>query len=1165
MFNLEQAIQDWKRTLCGNPGYEDGDVVELEMHFRERISELEGKGFETKKAFDQAVEEIGDVEKIGQELYRVISTKRRLPADQSGWTWSILSNYQKVARRNLLKNKLYSGINIAGLSIGITCCLLIYIFVQNELNYDNFHEKGDRIYRVVRIMDYQSDTERKVGITSAPFKGALKNDFPGMIEKATHMMPSDGVVTIDDKKFRESDFFIADPNYFTVFSYPFLYGDPASALQKPNTVVLSSETAKKYFGNENPIGKTIKVDGEYEFEVTGVFKHPENYNTHIEFDLVASMETFREARFMSEWWWNQMHTYVLLVPNVKPQSLEEQLPGFMEKYFGHDMAQNNRKISLALQPLESIYFANDTTFDWKAKHGSKTVIYMFGIIALLITVVACVNFVNLATARSINRAREIGIRKTLGAQRFSLMIQFLGEGLVMTFIAGLLSFGLVYLLFPWFQQVVGKEISLSLFSPEILIVAILFLIVTGLAAGIYPSLFLSSFRPIKALKEKIDFGTSQLIVRKGLIVFQFAISSLLIIGTIIVNKQLDYVSSKSLGFQPEQLLNISINSGDMRPHLETFQQEIERLPGVEASSLMSGTPGGFFDNYLFRVGENWDETHTLNTLFVDHNFTEVLDLEMLAGRDFDPAFSTDSAQAAIINKEAADIFGWSPEEAIGKRIQNQFIDSTARQIIGVVENFHFASLHVPIAPLVVTMAPDQREILVKINTKNVEQTLAFIEESWNTLSPLYPMEYVFLDQQFAQLYESDQRQRKIFSAFSAVAIFIACLGLFSLAAFNAEKRSKEMGIRKVLVITQFAISAALIASTIIVYQQINYIKNTPLGYARDQVLTIPLNPEARDNYEAIRFELARHSGIQSVSSSSHVPTSGTSHNMYSISGIEDELSFAAFYVDNHFLETYGLTLQAGDDVEDGITLQDSVGDFMVSSLAVKEAGLEKPEDIIGRTVRWDDFTGPVTGVVNDMILYDLRQQPYSIIFVITPVQFHKYISVRINTAQTGEVLAYLNSVWDEHVPSYPLEYNFLDEKFEQMHLSDQKMAETVIYFAILAIIIACLGLFGLTAYMAQRKTKEIGVRKVLGANVPQIITLLSRDFLKLVAIALLFGLPMAYWVMNTWLQEFAFKIEIKPTVFLYSCLIVLVISFLTISYQTFKAARLNPAVSLKNV
>lgn len=708
----------------------------------------------------------------------------------------MLRNYFKTALRNLKRQKTYAAINIGGLTVAVTCCLLIYLFVQHERRIDTFHEYGERIHRIIRVM-HSEDGARKVGITSAPFRDALVHDFPHLILEATRLVPSDGVVTFGEQRFVEDRFFIADANFFRVFSYPLVAGDPATVLTRPHTVVLSEATAQKYFGAENPIGRTIRVDGEQEYEVTGVFRQPAHARSHITFDLLASLESFREASFYTEWWWNMLHTYVLLPPEVEPAALQAQLPGFVDQYFGDDIARNDRRIELMLQPLNTIYFADDTTFDLQVRHGSMAVLYLFGVIALLIIGVACVNFVNLATARSVSRAREIGVRKALGARRSALVMQFLGEALLMTAAAGVLSFVAVQAVLPWFEQVIGDRLVLSLFSFEVVGVTAAFLLVTGIMAGVYPALFLSSLDPVRALKETMNYGTSQLVVRKGLIVFQFAISSLLVIGTLIVDRQLDYVATKALGFEPAQLLNIDINNGDIRARLDAFQAAIEQVPGVRSSSAMSGTPGGFFDNYLFRVGERWDETHTLKTLFADAGFTETLGLKLVAGRDFDPAFATDPARSVLINEVAAARFGWTPEEALGQRFENQYVDSTARVVVGVVENFHFESLHQPIAPLVVSMHPDRREILVDLDAAAAGETLAAIEAIWNDLSPVHPMEHVFLDRQFEQLYASDLRQRTVFSAFAIMAVFIAALGLFGLTAFNAEKRRTEMGIRKV--------------------------------------------------------------------------------------------------------------------------------------------------------------------------------------------------------------------------------------------------------------------------------------------------------------------------------------------------------------------------------
>lgn len=796
MFDLEKAIKEWKRSLRKNSVYEDGDIEELESHLRDRIDALLEAGKSAHKAFETASIEIGNVEVVATEFYKTITTKPYLD-NSSGLNWGVLNNFVKISRRNLLKNKLYASLNILGLVIGITSALFIYLFIQNELIYDTFHKEGDRIYKVHRMMERPEGTEL-VGITSNPFKAGLEAEFPAMIEMAATLGPGDGVVSINDQNFMEPRLYMADKNFFQVFTYPFIAGNPETALIEPYTVVLSKETAQKYFGNENPIGKSIIIDGEDNFEVTGVFEVPEGAKSHVNFDLAVSIITFSDFDFYNQWGWNQVHTYALLSEEVELSDIEPQFPVFMDKYFGDNMAMMNRRIDLDLMPLEEVYFSNHLAFDWQVEHGDKNVIYIFGIIAILIIVVAGVNFINLATARSVNRAKEVGVRKTLGAQRFILFTQFMSEAFLMAFLAGFISFILVYFLLPSFEQLIGTSISINLFSPEILIMTISILLLAGFLAGVYPAIFLSSFKPIKALKEKISFGTSQVVIRKGLIIFQFAISSLLIIGVSIVNKQLDYISNKSLGFQPEQLLDISLNNSTAPSNIPQMLKQLKMTPGIEEASVMSGSPGGFFDNYSFEV-EGYEDPLTMNTLFIDDSFSEVFDLQMITGRDFDRTYSTDSASAIIINEKAAEFLGWTNKEAIGKEIQNlNLSNDRIRTVIGVVKDFHFASLHHQIEPLAVSMKRDYRNLVVKVNTENISGLLPQITEVWNNFSPLYPIEYRFVNEQFAQLYESDTRQRKVFFAFSIIAIVIACLGLFGLATFNAEKRSKEMGIRKIL-------------------------------------------------------------------------------------------------------------------------------------------------------------------------------------------------------------------------------------------------------------------------------------------------------------------------------------------------------------------------------
>ncbi len=795
MFDLEKEIKTWTRKLRKNPGYEDGDIEELESHLRDRIDVLIEAGEPKKIAFEMALAEIGDVDTIGKELYKTTTTKLYLD-DSSEMNWGILNNFVKIAFRTISRNKLYATLNIFGLVIGITSALFIYLFIQNEMNYDSSHVNGDRIYKVNREIERDLGSDI-AGVTSAPFKNGLEAEFPDMIEMATHLGPGDGVVTVDDKNFMESRFYMADENFFQVFSFPFMYGDPVTALDDPNSLVLSSETAEKYFGSENPVGKSVIVDGGDSFEITGVFEVPEGTSNHFNFDLVTSINTFKEARFYSEWGWNQVHTYIMLPEQVSVENLNAQLPGFMNKYFGDNMVEMNRRVDIALVPLKDVYFANNVAFDWQIEHGSKSTLYVFGIIAILIILVAGVNFINLATARSVSRSKEVGIRKTLGARQLVLFSQFMAEAIIMAFLAGIISFAIVFLTKPYFELVIGSDIAISLISLDIIGFTFIVLLVTGFLAGIYPAFFLSSFRPIKALKEKISFGTSQTLTRKGLIVFQFVISSLLIIGVLIINQQMNYITNKSLGFQPDQLVDVSLNNRTARSNLPQMLEQFKTIPGVEEVSVMSGSPGGFFDNFSFGV-ENHDQVLTMNTLFIDDMFTEVFDLDMIAGRDFDKAYSTDSASAIIINQSAAEYLGWTTEEAIGKQIRNMYVDEVPRTVIGVVEDFHFASLHTQIEPLVVSMTRDYRNVVLKVSTENLSGLLPQITDVWNTFSPLYEIEYQFVDEQFAQLYASESRQSKVLFAFSIIAVGIACLGLFGLATFNAEKRSKEMGIRKVL-------------------------------------------------------------------------------------------------------------------------------------------------------------------------------------------------------------------------------------------------------------------------------------------------------------------------------------------------------------------------------
>lgn len=707
----------------------------------------------------------------------------------------MIQNYLKIALRNLLKHKFFSGINIVGLAIGIACCLFIYLFIQNELNYDRFHSEGDRIYRILRV---SNDNGQKKGTpsTSGPYAISLKHDFPQDIQETIRVLPSDGLVTYENRSFVEKKFFFADPAFFRFFSFPLLKGKPGEVLKEPNSVVITQTMAKKYFGEQNPMGKILIIDGESPYKVTGVMDKVPG-NSHLDFDFIASLATFNNSEWMKEWWNNFLFTYVKIDPTINRNKLEARFPVFLDKYMGEDFKKYGMQTTLKLQPLENIYFDNDTQWD-RALHGDKKVVYIFAAIAFFILAIACINFMNLATARSAGRAKEVGLRKVLGAYKANLIYQFLGESLVLTSISVLVALLLLALLLPFFTDFIEKEITLPYTSLSIPFLLVGLIVLVGLIAGSYPAFFLSSFQPVKVLKGKFIATTRGSFLRKGLVVVQFSISMLLIAGTFIIMRQMSYIQEKKLGFNKDQVVLVRINNEDIFQNRETFKNDIQRLAQVTDVSAMSGEPGGFHDNFNVDIEGKEDEQWHLRTVFTDFNYLKALGLTLVAGRDFDKSYSTDPLRAAIINKAAVKKLGWTPEEALGKEIKIAMRDSLSRKIVGVVEDFHFSSLKEKIEPMIISINTDNRVFAIKLTSGNTQQTIAAIEKAWEKASPRFPFEFTFLDEVYDGLYKSEQKQSNIFTFFACVAIFIACLGLLGLAAFTAEQRTKEISVRKVL-------------------------------------------------------------------------------------------------------------------------------------------------------------------------------------------------------------------------------------------------------------------------------------------------------------------------------------------------------------------------------
>lgn len=704
----------------------------------------------------------------------------------------MLRNYFKTAWRNLYKNKLFSLIHILGLTIGITVCIMIFLYILNEFSVDRFHKQQKNIYRVMRGYDATKD---RVAYLSGPYGPALANDFPNDIKQVVRVLTSTGLIAFKEKSFAEKKLYYADPGFFTMFSFPFIKGNPATALNDPGNVVLSETTAQKYFGNEDPMGKVLQVDKNMQFKVTGVIKDVPS-NSHLNFDLVLPLAVFYKAQWFNTWINNSMFTYVLIDNAASKKRVERGFPAFVDKYMGKNLARMRAHFDLALTPLKDIYFEHPSSFD-NVRHGDKKIVYIFLSVAVLIMLIACINFLNLSTIRAAERSKEVGMRKVLGALRQQLIFQFISESILLALISCILSIVLLWLMMPWYNSILGYSLTVKWTSLPIYLFIAGLILVIGFLAGSYPAFFISNFSPIQALKGKLRFGKNATFFRQMLVVIQFSISVLLIIGTVVIMSQMKYIKNKSLGYDQDQTIAIRIDNNDIYDHRLAFKNELIGKAGIEAVSLMSGEPGGFFDVHQFNA-EGQTEVFKSRTEFADVDYVKTLGLKIIAGRDLSLQFATDSADAVLINRTAATKLGFTPEQAVGKWIKNTTRDSTRRNIVGVVEDFNFLSLKESMDALVISPSDDRRVILVKIKAGNINNALATVKHAYNEVAPVYPFEYTFLNQQFDNIYKTDVRQQTILSIFSGLAIFIACLGLFGLASFSAAKRTKEIGVRKVL-------------------------------------------------------------------------------------------------------------------------------------------------------------------------------------------------------------------------------------------------------------------------------------------------------------------------------------------------------------------------------
>lgn len=713
----------------------------------------------------------------------------------------MFKNYLKIAWRNLWKNKGYSAINIGGLAIGLTCFLLIAMFIKNELSYDSYHEKGDNIYRIVHHGSEDNFEDRWVW-GNAPVGPALKADFSEVVEKVQFSGRSEILLEYNKRSFQEGQTFYVDETVFNVFSWPLLAGNPKTALEAPYSIVLTESTANKYFGTEDPIGKTINGAGgranDGIYTVTAVMKDIPS-NSHFSFDALMSMSSFYQTRpeIFEAWGYVDFYTYFLVSDNFDQQAFQTKMPEFLKRNRPEENAEYY--YDLSFEPLKDTYL-NSEAARQPGITGSLSNIYIFAIIGLFILIIACINFMNLATARSLERAKEVGVRKVIGADKKGLRIQFLSESMLMVFIASLIGLILAMICLPGMSEITGKQFPHDeVFNEFNLLLYFGTALIIGLLSGSYPAFVLSSFKPSSVLKGVFRTSQKGNNLRKGLVIFQFSLSIALIASTVIVYFQLGFMLDKNLGFDREQQLVIDFNwDGEVLDNMETIKSEFVNLPEVVSVAGSRTVPGGHFPAAGTEI-ETFEGNmeHFEPFLYeIDFDFITHYDIEVVAGRSYSRDFVTDSLSAMMINESAAKSFGYSnPSEIIGKRFEQWGREGT---IVGVVKDFNYLSLHQKVAPLALRYSQYGKYLSIKVKSANMQQAITNIERKWTELAPHRPFLYSFLDESFNTQYEADFKFKNLFSIFSFLAILIACLGLLGLATYSAVQRTKEIGVRKVL-------------------------------------------------------------------------------------------------------------------------------------------------------------------------------------------------------------------------------------------------------------------------------------------------------------------------------------------------------------------------------
>lgn len=708
----------------------------------------------------------------------------------------MLTNFIKIALRNFTRQPGYAVLNILGLTLGVAATLFILLYTTEELSFDKYHEKADHIYRVSSDIT-EPDDAFKWAVTQFPLAPTLKNDY-GEVEEYVRFIPNGRTrLQKDQNQFFEERVYLVDSTIFDVFTFEFIEGNPETALDAPNTMVLSESVAKKIFGDNSAVGQSIRTDAENPYEITGVIKDMPR-NSHILADVMVSASTIPDLQNAGSWGGFGVYTYVLLKEGTNPKDFEAKLPEVVKNYVATIFDELNIKVKYALLPVTDIHLKSD--FEGEPEPaGEMAFIYIFAAVGIFMLLIASINYMNLATARSARRALEVGMRKVLGSGKGKLIGQFLSESVILTIISLGLSLVLVLTLIPVFNSAFNLNLSTDLlWTPPVLLGMLGILVLVGIVGGSYPAFFLSAFQPAVVLKGTYARGGSSQLLRKSLVVVQFVLSLFMLIGTGIIYDQMNYVRTKELGFDKEQMMTFGFTSREQTEKWPVLREALLQNPNITSAATAGTSPGNGSGKTIFNIeiAEGIMEERGIDNYGIDFDFFPTLGVEIVEGRNFSKEFSTDSTLAVLVNEAMVKRMAW--ENPIGKKVQFGSNDTLpVARVIGVVKDFHQRSLYNPIEPLMFRPRFNNRISHVKI-ASNVPATIAYVEQQWEKLFPETPLEYDFVDASFLALYEADQIRARIFTLFSVIMIIVACLGLLGLASFTAEQRTKEIGIRKIM-------------------------------------------------------------------------------------------------------------------------------------------------------------------------------------------------------------------------------------------------------------------------------------------------------------------------------------------------------------------------------